>query len=160
MAEPIPLQTANGIIQATHDVEIRVRELKIKVRAIVLTDSPPVLSLGKLVEENGFDYIWRHGEDPILISPGGKSVRCQPSHNVPFITTGLQCGGSKPAEGDLKPEEQDTLHKPSEPEKPKESTTEAASDCKPKVAEKPKKPLVKATGKKKKNAEESVKRIV
>ena len=49
LPEPIALQTQNGVILATMEVDIWIQELDLKVSALVLPNTPPVLSLGKLV---------------------------------------------------------------------------------------------------------------
>ena len=64
--EPIPIQTANGEVDLSEKCEIFVRDLKVKVWAYILPDTVAVLSLGLLVEELGYSYIWNPGKCPIL----------------------------------------------------------------------------------------------
>ena len=52
--------------------------------ALVLEDSPSVLSLGRLVEE-GFTFEWRAGREPVLVSPDGESVPIEVRDRVPMI---------------------------------------------------------------------------
>ena len=89
LAYPIPLNTANGEVEATQAVQIYIPELEITVEAILLPKTPAVLSLGLLVEKEGFDYIWRRGTVPFL-QKGQYKIPCHPNHDVPFIncTTG------------------------------------------------------------------------
>ena len=85
--EPIPIQTANGEVDLSEKCEIFVRDLKVKVWAHILPDTVAVLSLGLLVEELRFSYIWNPGKCPIL-RKGNHTVRCYPMNNVPFIYPG------------------------------------------------------------------------
>ena len=86
-----------------------VKELEIHVKAIALGNSPPVLSLGKLVEENKFRYRWDPGRTPYLSAHGNK-YKCYPTHNVPFITAGTQaepdaeCGDAPGSASDIPPQ--------------------------------------------------------
>ena len=85
--EPIPIQTANGEVELHEKCEIFVRDLKVRVWAHILPDTVAVLSLGLLVEELRFSYIWNPGKCPIL-RRGNLTVRCHPTNNVPFICPG------------------------------------------------------------------------
>ena len=96
MEVSILLETANGEIESEYETEIWVHELKMFVTAVLLDDTPAVLSLGKLVEQNGFDYIWKTRTVPFL-QKGTLKVFCYPVHDVPFICT------STPAESNLVP---------------------------------------------------------
>jgi hypothetical protein len=88
LEDPFQMQTANGIIYAEREAKIRVKELDIAVWAVVLPNTPAVLSLGCLVEEHDLTYIWKKGSPPRLILPTGRVVLCKPSHNVPHIVAG------------------------------------------------------------------------
>ena len=100
--EPIPIQTANGEVDLNEKCEIFVRDLKVKVWAHILPDTVAVLSLGLLVEELRFSYIWNPGESPIL-RKGNQTVRCFPINHVPVIYPGASAdehGTPKAAGGD------------------------------------------------------------
>ena len=49
-----------------------------------LPNTPAVLSLGRLVRENGYKYVWED-EHPRLIKDDYEVI-CYPQHDVPFIT--------------------------------------------------------------------------
>ena len=85
IAHPLLLSTANGLVWATWETCIYIHELEIEVWVILLENTPAVLSLGKLITQNGFNYTWNHGEVPILHKDNLK-VHCYPSNDVPFIT--------------------------------------------------------------------------
>ena len=55
---PIPLQTANGLIQAKSAVKIHIIELDLEVEALILPNSPPLLSLGRLCCDHEVKYVW------------------------------------------------------------------------------------------------------
>ena len=100
--EPIPIQTANGEVDLSEKCEIFVRDLKVKIWAHILPDTVAVLSLGLLVEELGYSYIWNPGKCRIL-RKGNLTVRCYPMNNVPFIYPGAsadESGIPKAAGGD------------------------------------------------------------
>ena len=63
----IPLKAATAVIWITEQVDIWIHELAISVTACLslLEDSPCVLSLGKLLAETGYGFVWR-GKDPYL----------------------------------------------------------------------------------------------
>jgi hypothetical protein len=85
MKKPIHLRSANGLTTATHDVELSLIELgNEKVVALVLEDTPSVLSLGKLCSENGYDYVWKNDDEPYL-QKGSLKVKCRLINNVPII---------------------------------------------------------------------------
>ena len=54
--EPIGMNSANGVIWAEWCTMIYVPQLGMKVKALILKDSQNVLSLGKIIREEGFDY--------------------------------------------------------------------------------------------------------
>ena len=85
IADPLLLSTANGLVWATWETCIYIHELEIEVWVILLEITPAVLSLGKLITQNGFNYTWNHGEVPTL-QKGNLKVHCYPPNDVPFIT--------------------------------------------------------------------------
>ena len=93
--EPIPIQTANGVVDLSEKCEIFIQDLKVKVWAYILSDTVSLLSLGLLVEQLGYSYIWNPGKSPIL-RKGNLTVRCHPMNNVPFIYPGasIDCSDS------------------------------------------------------------------
>ena len=62
---PTTVITANGEVQ-THEEEIvYVKELDIFLIMKVLENTPAVLSLGKLCDENGYSYEWINCQVPM-----------------------------------------------------------------------------------------------
>ena len=59
--------TANGEVQTHEEAIVYVKELDIFLTMKVLENTPAVLSLGKLCDENGYSYEWINGQKPHLI---------------------------------------------------------------------------------------------
>ena len=82
--EPIPIETANGEVTVDKRCRVRVVELDLPIWAYLHEDTVCVLSLGLLVDRDGFTYKWEPGKAPTL-KKGSFSVSCVPHYNVPFI---------------------------------------------------------------------------
>ena len=67
---PTVVVTANGEVQTHEEATVYVKELNIFLTAKVLEDTPAVLSLGKLCDENGYSYEWINGQKSHLIKNG------------------------------------------------------------------------------------------
>ena len=63
--------TANGEVQTHEEATMYVKELDIFLTMKVLENTPAVLSLGKLCDENGYSYEWINGRKPHLIKKTG-----------------------------------------------------------------------------------------
>ena len=61
---PTIVKTANGEVQTHEEATVYVKELDIFLTMKVLDNTPAVLSLGKLCDENGFSYEWINGQKP------------------------------------------------------------------------------------------------
>ena len=67
---PTMVITANGEVQTHEEATVYVKELDIFLTVKVLDNTPAVLSLGKLCDENGYSYEWINGQKPHLIKDG------------------------------------------------------------------------------------------
>ena len=67
---PTIVITANGEVQAHEEAIVYVKELDLFLTMKVLENTPAVLSLGKLCDENGYSYEWINGQKPHLIKDG------------------------------------------------------------------------------------------
>ena len=67
---PTIVITANGKVQTHEEAIVYVKELDIFLTMKVLVNTPAVLSLGKLCDENGYSYEWINGQKPHLIKNG------------------------------------------------------------------------------------------
>jgi hypothetical protein len=87
---PITLSTANGLISVDERIDISFGLLDengepLSIEALLLDNTPNVLSLGRLVEDEGYDFIWRRKTAPRLIAPSGKVFLLDVHRYVPFI---------------------------------------------------------------------------
>ena len=64
---PTIVITANGEVQTHEEATVYVKEFYIFLTMKVLENTPAVLSLGKLCDENGYSYEWINGQKPHLI---------------------------------------------------------------------------------------------
>ena len=67
---PTIVITANGEVQTHEEAIVYVKELDIFLTLKVFDNTPAVLSLGKLCDENGYSYEWINGQKPHLIKDG------------------------------------------------------------------------------------------
>ena len=70
-----------------------VKELDIFLTMKVLDNTPAVLSLGKLCDENGYSYEWINGQKPHLIKNGIRII-CNTENFVPIVVPGLSSSSS------------------------------------------------------------------
>ena len=92
---PAIVITANGEVQ-THEeatVCMCVKELDVFLTMKVLENTPAVLSLGKLCDENGYSYEWINGQKPHLIKNGIR-IPCNTENFVPVVVPGLSSSSS------------------------------------------------------------------
>ena len=64
---PTIVITAKGEVQTHEEATVYVKELDIFLTMYVFDNTPAVLSLGKLCDENGYSYEWINGQKPHLI---------------------------------------------------------------------------------------------
>ena len=67
---PTIVMTANREVQTHEEATVYVKELDTFLTMKVLENTPAVLSLGKLCDENGHSYEWINGQKPHLIKTG------------------------------------------------------------------------------------------
>ena len=85
--------TANGEVQTHEEAIVHVKELGIFLTMKVLENTPAVLSLGKLCDENGYSYEWINGQKPHLIKDGIWII-CNTENFVPIVVPGLSSSSS------------------------------------------------------------------
>ena len=67
---PTIVITANGEVQTHEEATVYVKELDMFLTMKVLENTPAVLSLGKLCDENRDSYEWINGQKPHLLKTG------------------------------------------------------------------------------------------
>ena len=90
---PTIVITANGEVQTHEEAIVYVKELDIFLTMKVLENTPAVLSLGKLCDENGYSYEWINGQKPHLIKDGIRII-CDTENFVPIVVLGLTSSSS------------------------------------------------------------------
>ena len=90
---PTIVKTANGEVQTHKEAIVYVKELDIFLTMKVLENTPAVLSLGKLCDENGYSYEWINGQKPHLIKDGIRKI-CNTENFVPIVFPGLSSSSS------------------------------------------------------------------
>ena len=90
---PTIVITANGEVHTHEEAIVYVKELDIFLRMKVLENTPAVLSLGKLCDENGYSYEWINGQKPHLIKNGIRNI-CNTENFVPIVVPGLSSSSS------------------------------------------------------------------
>ena len=90
---PTTVMTANGEVQTREEATVCVKELDLFVTVMLLENTPPLLSLGKLCEDHRYNYHWISDEKPHLIKKG-KRIDCNRSNYVPFVVPGLSASSS------------------------------------------------------------------
>ena len=90
---PTTVITANGEVQTHEEATVYVKELDMFLTLKVLENTPAVLSLGKLCDENGYSYEWINGQKPHLIKNGIR-IPCNTENFVPIVVPGLSSSSS------------------------------------------------------------------
>ena len=73
----------------------------------VLENTPAVLSLGKLCDENGYSYEWINGQKPHLIKDGIRII-CNTENFVPIVVPGLTSSSSTSSSSSRTPIKQES----------------------------------------------------
>ena len=90
---PTIVLTANGEVQTHEEAIVYVKELDMLLTMKVLENTPAVLSLGKLCDENGYSHEWSNCQKPHHIQDGIRKV-CNTENFVPIVVLGLSNSGS------------------------------------------------------------------
>ena len=90
---PTTVITANGEVQTHEEAIVYVKELDFCLTMKVIENTPAVLSLGKLCDENGYSYEWINGQKPHLIKDGIRII-CISENFVPIVVPGLSSSSS------------------------------------------------------------------
>ena len=91
---PQPVITANGETLGTKTIQVALESGEI-ADALILKDTPAVLSLGKRCVDQGYDFHWcgSQNKNPVLITPQGKEITLVVENYVPIIAA-AQAGGN------------------------------------------------------------------
>ena len=90
---PMTVITANGEVQTNEEAIVYVKESDIFLTMKVLENTPAVLSLGKLCDENGNSHEWINGQKPHLLQNGIR-IQCNTENFVPIVVPSLSTTSS------------------------------------------------------------------
>ena len=91
---PTTVMTANGEVQTREGATVYViKQLDLFVKVMLLEESPAVLALGKLCEDDEYTYHWISGQKPHLIR-NRKRIDCKKFNYVPFVVPSLPASSS------------------------------------------------------------------
>ena len=121
---PTIVITATGEVQTHEEATVYVKELGIFLTMKVLENTPAVLSLGKLCDENGYSYEWINGQKPHLIKNGIR-IPCNTENFVPIVVPGLSSSSSGSTSTSKTPSKQESHS----------SSSSSASSSSPTVSE-------------------------
>ena len=100
---PTIVITANGEVQTHEEATVYVKELDIFLTMKVLENTPAVLSLGKLCDENGYSYEWINGH----LIKNGIRIPCNTENFVPIVVPGLSSSSSGSSSSSMTPSRQE-----------------------------------------------------
>ena len=81
--DPSVILTALGTTRATGEATVFVCDLDMFVQVQLLRESPALLSLGKLCEENGYSCEWHPGQTSHLVN-NGETKNVKPTTTFPW----------------------------------------------------------------------------
>ena len=113
---PTIVITANGEVQTHEEAIVYVKELDIFLTMKVLENTPAVLSLGKLCDENWYSNEWINGQKPHLIKDRIRII-CNTENFVPIVVPGLTSSSSTSSSSLRTPIKQES-HSSSSPSSP------------------------------------------
>ena len=79
------LNTCNGTAEANEIVRICIPSLGDELKALIMESTPPVMTIGKRVMEEGYGFIWQPFQAPMLYTPAGKKIQLEVVNNVPYL---------------------------------------------------------------------------
>ena len=118
--------TANGEVPTHEEATVYVKELDMFLTKKVLENTPAVLSLGKLCDENGYSYEWTNGQKPHLIKDGIRII-CNTENFVPIVVPGLSSSSSASSSTSRTPMKQESHSSSSSSSSPSSPTVDEIS---------------------------------
>ena len=126
---PTIVITDNGEVQTHEEATVYVKELDIFLTMKVLENTPAVLSLGKLCDENGYSHEWINGQIPHIFLKGIRIQR-NTENFVPIVVPGLSSSSSSSSHPStsMTPSRQESHHPASSSSSSASPTTTVSSD--------------------------------
>ena len=85
---PTTVVSANGEVHTKEESTVYVKELDLFMTVWLLDDTPAVLSLGKLCQDQGYSYEWTTGQKPQLTNDG-RLEECNTANIVLIVVPGI-----------------------------------------------------------------------
>ena len=82
---PVGLDTANGKINLSMQVDTDVEVLSLQLTALIADRASNLISLGRLCMEQNCTFIWHPGSHPRLWDADGREVKVEVHHFVPYL---------------------------------------------------------------------------
>ena len=123
---PTIVKTANGEVQTHEEAIVYVKELDTFLTMKVLDNTPAVLSLGKLCDENGYSYEWINGQKPYLNKDGIRII-CNTENFDPIVVPGLSSSSSASSSTSRTPMKQESHPSSSSSSSPSSPTVDEIS---------------------------------
>ena len=83
---PLIFVTANGEVPCNKVIATDIPQLGITRDMYVMKDSPSVISIGRLVIDDGYDFIWKHSDhQAVLIPPQRRTPQPLERHVHPHV---------------------------------------------------------------------------
>ena len=129
LCSPTTVITANGEVQTHEEAIVCAKELDIFLTMKVLENTPAVLSLGKLCDENGYSHEWINGQKPHFIWDGIQ-IQCNTENFAPIEVPGLSSSSSSifPSSTSMTPSRQESDHPTSSSSSSTSPTMTVSSD--------------------------------
>ena len=133
---PTIVTTANCEVQTNEDAAVYVKKLDTPSTMKVLENTPAVLSLGQLCDENGCYCEWINGQKTQIIKNGIR-IMCNTENFVPTVVPGLTMSSSSslPPSTSMTPSRQEIDHPTSSSSPSTSPTTTVSSDSETRAQE-------------------------
>jgi hypothetical protein len=89
MTTPLNMSGVGGNVWARQQVEIYIPALQCKIMMYLVKGTAPIISIGKLVREQGYRYVWSPEREPYFELPNGKIVECSTAVDVPYVAAAV-----------------------------------------------------------------------
>ena len=87
---PLIFVTANGEVPCDEVIATEILQLGITRDIYVKKDPPSVISIGRLVLDDGYDFVWKHRDrQAILVSSEGKRHKLWTDNSIPMLPAQL-----------------------------------------------------------------------
>ena len=87
LRKALEMSTVNGPVKVNEGIRLAVPTLNRDIEFVLMPDSPPIVSVGKLCIQKGYQFHWFKNEAPYLIDPNGHRINMVVDNFVPYISS-------------------------------------------------------------------------